>query len=88
MGIRTIFATNVDVELQLWKEEIVEPFACDKFVGIITVYRITHCANTLLVGLGTLAAGRQVRPSLYSSGGYRTLTLLFRHPVLSTNIYK
>ena len=63
--MRTIFATNVDVELQLWKEEIVEPFACDKFVGINTVYRVTHCANMLLVGLGTHAAGRQVRLSRY-----------------------
>lgn len=54
--MRTIFATSVDVELQLWKVETVEPFACDKFVGTNTVDHITHCAITLLIGLGTLAA--------------------------------
>ena len=46
--MRTIFAMSVDVELQLWKEEIVEPFACDKFVGTNTVDHITHCASTLV----------------------------------------
>ena len=55
-----------------------EPFACDKFVGTSTVDHITHCVNTLLVGLGTTAAGPEVRLSRYEIEGYRTLTLLFR----------
>ena len=86
--MRTIFATSVGVELQLWKEET---FACDKFVGKSTVDHITHCAKTLLVGLGTPAAcpgDPKVRPSRYEIGGYRTLTLLFRSSLLPTNIYK
>ena len=67
--MRTIFATSVAVELQLWKEETVEPFACYKFVGTSTVDHITHCVNALLVGLGTTAAGPEVRLSRYKIEG-------------------
>ena len=86
--MRTIFATSVDVDFQLYREETVDIFAYEKFVGTSTVDHITHYESRLLIGLGTHAAGPQVRPSRYRIGGYRTLTLLFRNSLLPTNIYK
>ena len=46
--MRTIFATSVDVDFQLYREETVDIFAYEKFVGTSTVDHITHYESRLL----------------------------------------
>ena len=48
--MHTIFATTVDIELELWLMEVVKLFACKKFVGTSTANYKGHCASPSCLG--------------------------------------